>query len=448
MTWSNISNTRRWWVALGLVCASAAAWAGLPVERWVHESGAQVNWVYAPHLPMLDVQIDMDAGSRRDPPEQAGLATATALLWSKGVAAVAQRPALDENDLTQAWADLGTTFTATAQADRMSFRLRTLTDPAVLTETVVLARHMLQAPAFAEPVWTRERQRWIADWREAQNQPGTWAQRLFAQAVYGPHPYGQEASHETLTRIDVADIRAFYQRHVRACDARLTLVGALNRAQVQTWVNELLQAWPHGTCQVPPTMPDVQTLGQAQHINHPFAGAAQAHVWVGQPGIARKDPDYFAVLVGNHILGGSGFSSRLMQEIREKRGLTYGVYSSFSPGKQAGAFAVGLQTRPDQAPLAVQLIQETLQRFVAEGPTPTEMAQAQAALINSFALRLDSNAKWLDNVANMAWHDLPVDYLDTWTQQVRRVSREDVRRAFQRVLQPQRMVTVVVGAHP
>jgi zinc protease len=134
--------------------------------------------------------------------------------------------------------------------------------------------------------------------------------------------------------------------------------------------------------------------------------------------------------------------------VREKRGLSYSVYSYFSPGLHAGAFTVGLQTRPDQASQAVTVAKDVVQAFVREGPTEAELQAAKSNLVGGFALRIDSNRKLLDNVANIAWNRLPLNYLDTWTQQVERVSVEGIRQAMARVLQPDRMVTVVVGAQP
>jgi zinc protease len=154
------------------------------------------------------------------------------------------------------------------------------------------------------------------------------------------------------------------------------------------------------------------------------------------------------MLVGNHILGGGGFVSRLTEQVREKRGLSYSVYSYFAPGLHAGAFTVGLQTRPDQAAQAIAVAKEVVQTFVKDGPTEAELQAAKANLVGGFALRIDSNRKLLDNVANIAWNRLPLNYLDTWTAQVDRVSADDVRRAMARVLQPERMVTVVLGAQP
>jgi zinc protease len=189
---------------------------------------------------------------------------------------------------------------------------------------------------------------------------------------------------------------------------------------------------------------EVSGLASAQEIRRPFQ-AAQAQILVGQPGFPRRDPDFLALTLANHILGGGGFTSRLMQEIREKRGLTYGIFSYFSPGRHAGAFTVSMQTRPDQAQEAVNLIHAEIRRFVETGPTDEEIQQARDSLINGFALRLDSNRKLLDNVAAMAWNDLPMDYLDTWTAQVAAITRQQLMDALRRVMDPDRMVTVVVG---
>jgi zinc protease len=189
---------------------------------------------------------------------------------------------------------------------------------------------------------------------------------------------------------------------------------------------------------------EVAPLAAAREEKIPF-DSAQAHVLIGQPGYKRDDPDFFALTVGNYILGGGGFVSRLTSEVREKRGLSYSVYSYFSPALHAGAFTLGLQTRPDQASQAIAVSREVLARFVAEGPTEAELEAAKGNLIGGFALLIDTNGKLLDNIANIGWNKLPLDYLDTWTQQIGKVTTADIKAAFARKLQPERMVTVVVG---
>ncbi|MCG2591763.1 insulinase family protein [Ramlibacter sp. XY19] len=434
------------WAAPAFLAASCAlpAAAALPIQKWQQASGAQVYLIESPSLPIVDVQVDVDAGERRDPADKAGLHSVTASMTSKGISARDGQPALDENQLAEAWADLGAGFGGSASADRMSFTLRSLTYPDLLAKAVALGARQLGEPSFPDNVWQRDRQRMAAAIREADTRPGTVAGKAFQKAVYGSHPYGYDTTEESLGRITTQDMREVYKL-VQPCRAKVSIVGAVNRAQADQIVTTLLSRLPAGTCAPLPPVPEVPALTAAAERAIPFA-AAQAQVLIGQPGYKRSDPDYFPLTVGNYTLGGGGFVSRLTTEVREKRGLSYSVYSYFNPGMHAGAFTLGLQTRPDQAAQAVEVSRDVLKRFVAEGPTEAELKAAKDFMIGGFALRIDSNSKLLDNLANIAWNDLPLDYLDTWTRQVEKVTAADIRAAFARKLQPDRMVTVVVGA--
>jgi len=425
-----------------------SAMAGIPIERWVQASGAEVYLVPSQAIPMLDVQIDFDAGSRRDPPTQAGLAGIMAAMSAKGVLAGGPaEPALDENALSEAWADLGASFGGGAGADRFSFSLRTLSYPDLLARAAALAARQMGQPTFPDAVWQNERERLKASLREANTRPATLAARAFSRAVYGSHPYGQEMTEATLSAISVTDMQGL-QRTLLPCRARVTLVGAVTRPQADELVHTLLSRLPPGppgACPPLALLPEVAALTQPSEQIIAF-DSAQAQVLFGQPGVTRADPDYFALTVGNYVLGGGGFVSRLTTEVREKRGLTYSVYSYFAPGIHAGAFTVGLQTRFDQAAAALQLARDVVARFVTEGPTEAELRAAKDNLVGGFALRIDTNRKLLDNVANIAAHRLPLDYLDGWTDQVEQVTVAQVRAAFERKLQPATMATVVLGA--
>ena len=437
-------------ISAGVLFYTQSAWALLPIEHWSEPSGAQVWLVNSPGIPMVDVQIDFDAGERRDPPTQAGLANAVGTVAIKGVRAVGDAPALDENQLGEAWADLGASLALGASNDAFTLSLRSLTEPDLLHKTVQLAARQLAEPAWPQDIWQRERERWSAAIRESNTRPGTVAGEAFASAVYASHPYGQRVTEESLARIDIADMQQFYAQYVQPCRARIAIVGAVDRAQAQTLVGQLLARLPASTpaqCAPLPPVAEVQPLSGAVEKNIPFA-SAQAYVLLGQPGYKRNDPDCLALLVGNHILGGGGFTSRLTHEVREKRGLTYGVTSHFAPGLHAGAFMIGLQTRPDQAAQALQVARDTLVRYVADGPTAAELRAAKDNLIGGFALRIDSNRKLLGNVVNIASNGLPLDYLEHWTDRIQALTAAQVRAAMQRKLQPDRMVTVVLGAQP
>ena len=423
----------------------ACAHAALPIQTFTTPAGTRVYLVQSPTLPMVDVQIDFDAGERRDPKGKAGLASNVAGMTVKGVRAQGPWPALDENQLGEAWADLGASFGGSASDDRMSFRLRSLTQPDTLRQAVELAARQMGLPAYRPEHWDEERERDIAALREARTRPGPVAQERFMAALYPHHPYGATVTEDTLRAIQVADLHAFHRQHLLACRAKVSLVGNLSPAQARDLVERLLSHLPKAaSCPPLPAVADVPPLERAQNIRIPFQ-AAQAQVLIGQPAFKRNDPDFFPLFVGNHILGGGGFVSRLTHQVRELRGLSYSVYSYFAPGLHEGPFTAGLQTRPDQAEQALKLSQDIIREFVQQGPTAEELKAAQDNLIGGFALRLDSNKKLLDNLANIAWNDLPLDYLDRWTERVAAVTIQDIRAAFQRKLQPERMVTLVLG---
>ncbi len=440
-------------MAVASASFNLSAQAAVPIEHWTLANGAKVYLASVNSLPIVDVQIDFDAGSRRDPVAQTGLAGAMASMVEKGIRASvpSTRPdalygaAMDENALGEAWADLGASFGVGAGPERLSFTLRTLSDPKLLDSALQLASRQIGAPSFPAPVWLNERERIDAAIKEANTKPATVAGRAFAQAVYGTHPYGQETTADTLARISDSDLRARYDSLIVPCRAKLSIVGAVTRAQAETMATTLLSRLPGGrSCAALPGVPDVAPLTAATDERIPF-DSAQAHVFIGQPGYKRSDPDHFALTLGNYILGGGGFVSRLTEEVREKRGLSYSVYSYFAPGLEAGAFRIGLQTRPDQVDEAVKVSREVLAKFVADGPTEAELQAAKDNVIGGFPLLLDSNRKLLGNIANMAWNDLPLDYLETWTARMNAITVADIKAAFARKLQPERMVTVVVG---
>ena len=424
--------------------------AALPIQKFQLANGAVVHLVESPAIAMLDVQIDFDGGSRRDPPSKVGLANMTAALLEKGVVARGGLPLLDENALGEAWADLGAQFGANAGSDRFSFTLRTLTEPDLLAKAVALAARQIGEPAFPDAVWQRDKQKVIAGIKESDTRPATLARRAYSQAVYGGHPYGHEFTEAGVLNINTPDMRAFYQSTVVACRARINLVGAVNRAQAEQIATAMLARLPQTSCSSVPALPflaEVTPLAEAVQKTIAF-DAAQAQVLMGQPGYKRSDPAFFPLLVGNYILGGGGFVSRLMSEVREKRGLTYGVSSNFAPGMHAGAFTVSLQTRPDQAVQALEVARQVVKDFVATGPTEAEVKAAKDNLTGGFALLIDSNRKLLGNISNIAWYDLPTTYLDTWTAQIDKVTVQDVKTAMAAKLQPEKMVTVILGAKP
>ncbi|MCG8098279.1 MAG: insulinase family protein, partial [Candidatus Thiodiazotropha taylori] len=173
--------------------------------------------------------------------------------------------------------------------------------------------------------------------------------------------------------------------------------------------------------------------------------STQSHLYLGQPGLKRGDPDYFPLYVGNHILGGSGLVSLLSEEVREKRGLSYSVYSFFIPMRQLGLFQVGLQTKNEQADEALKVVKDTLQRYITEGPTDEELKAAKQNITGGFPLRIASNGKIVEYLAVIGFYDLPLDYLDRFVERIEAVSKEQIRDAFKRRVDSERLVRVQVG---
>jgi zinc protease len=264
--------------------------------------------------------------------------------------------------------------------------------------------------------------------------------------VFQDHPYGQRQSGEveTVEALTRDDLVAFYREHYVARHAIVALMGDLTREEAAAIAEQVTSALPRGRGE-PPALPAVPDLGKpdARWIAHP---ATQSHILVGAPSISRTDPDYFSLLVGNYVLGGGGFVSRLMEEVRQKRGLAYSAYSSFSALQRKGPFVIGMQTRQDQTEEALKVVDQTLRDFLAHGPTEQELTAAKQNLAGSFPLRIDSNAKILEYLAVIGFYRLPLTYLEDFVKNVERVSAADVRAAFSRHLDAGRMVTVVVGA--
>ncbi|MDR0996984.1 MAG: insulinase family protein [Zoogloeaceae bacterium] len=405
------------------------------LTRWQDASGATVVFVHSSELPILDIEADFAAGALFEPSEAPGLSALTAGMLTRGAGA------LDEDAVAEKLADSGAIFSSGSDQDRASLTLRTLTDPARMQAALALFEAALSSPRFDAAVFDREKNRAAAHLKDALTLPDTQAERAFWQNVYPDHPYGRQATPESLVTLKAKAAQAFWQQHYTAQNATLTLVGPLSEDDARALAARLCAAMPQGAKVALPAQPQVGQ-GKTVVIAH---SAAQAHLILGMPTIPKGDPDFFALLVGNYTLGGGGFASRLMQEVREKAGLAYGVYSAFIPLRETGPFEIALATRKDQAGEALKIVRHVLDGFLQNGPTEAELAAAKAYLTGSFPLNLDSNKKWLAQAAAIGFYGLPADYLDTWTTKVQAVSLKDIRAAFARRVDPARLVTVIVG---
>jgi zinc protease len=421
---------------------AASAQAILPIQHWATAQGVRVYFVEAPTIPMLDVQIDFDAGNRFDKKEKAGVSDLANGMLGKGISAHGTVVGLNESQIAEGFANLGALRGGSASEDRASITLRTLSSETERVAALTLLAQLIAYPNFPEGVLNREKERLIQAIKEAETKPETIANKTFTTLLYGNHPYGFDGTAASIASISIADLKQFYANYYTRDRVVVSMVGAISRAQAEKIAEQLtVNLKPKGIAATP-MQAVVKPAAADKRIEHP---ASQSHIFVGTTGIARGNPDYFALLVANYSLGGGGFVSRLYKEVRENRGLAYSVYSYFGIQSQEGPFTIGLQTKREETGNALNIVRDTLSKFVESGPTAEETDAAKSNLTGGFALRIDNNRKILDNVAAIGFYQLPIDYLETWTSKIQSVTREQAFTAFKKYVDPKQMVTVVVG---
>jgi zinc protease len=422
-------------IALFVLACAATAQAGVKIQHWVAPSGARVYFIEAHDLPILDVQADFAAGSAYDRAGKAGLAALTQQLLDTGAGD------LDENRISDRLVDVGARLEGSVDSDRAGLHLRTLSSAKEKDTALDLLRLVLTKPTFPDGVLAREKARTIAAIRDADTRPEAIAEKRFAAAIYPGHPYGVSASADSVGSLSRDDVAAFHRDFYSAKNAVISIIGDVDRAEAERLAQSLTEDLPAGRAETP--LPEIK-LPQAETIKIPHP-ATQSHILIGLPGVARGAPDYFPLLVGNYTLGGGGFVSRLMKEVREKRGYAYSVYSYFMPRKLDGPFEIGLQTKRDQAQAALKVADDVLADFLKTGPTAAELAAAKRHYVDSLALNMDSNAKLLGYMSMIGFYGLPVTYLDDFPAKVNAVTAKEVREAFARHVKPENLVTVIVA---
>lgn len=418
-----------------------SALAAMPVQQWTTANGAKVLFVETHAIPVLDISVEFDAGSRRDPANKTGLAALASGSLDKGILCASGKN-VSESRILDTFADTGALHGSKVSMDRAGYILRVLSGRDESEKAIRLMSQFLSRPSFPEGLLERDKARLIASLKEESTRPESIAVKVFKRDAYMDHPYGKSPTPESVQSITRDDLLNFHKTHYVADRTVISIVGDVDQKRARRIADEI-----SGSMQVShlelPVLPAVGSItSRTDFISHP---ATQAHVLVGMPAVKRGDPDFFALTVGNYILGGGGFSSRLMQEVREKRGLSYSVYSKFQPMLQEGPFVIGLQTEKKQADNALKVVNSTLDAFLRNGPSEMELQSAKDHLVNSFAMQMDNNRKILELISMIGYYHLPLDYLDTWIANVKQVSVADVKAAMNRKISAGEMVTVIVG---
>ncbi|OEC35099.1 zinc protease [Pseudomonas cuatrocienegasensis] len=408
----------------------------LNIQTWQTAEGAKVLFVAAPELPMFDLRLIFAAGSSQDGDTQ-GLAMLTNAMLNEGVAGK------DVGAIAAGFEGLGAEFGNGAYRDMAVASLRSLSAAEQREPALALFTEVLGAPTFPADSLARIKNQILAGFEFQKQNPGKLASLALFERLYGNHPYAHpsEGTPNSVPSISREQLQAFHARAYTAGNAVIALVGDLSRADAEAMAARVSAALPAGPSLPPPAEPSVPAPGPS-HVEFP---SNQTHLMIAQLGIDRRDPDYAALYLGNQVFGGGGFGTRLMTEVREKRGLTYGVYSGFSAMQARGPFMINLQTRADQSAGTLQLIKDLLADFIAKGPTQEELDNAKREMAGSFPLSTASNAAIVGQLGSMGFYDLPLTYLEDFMNQVQALTVEQVREAMARHLDSDALVIVTAG---
>jgi zinc protease len=427
---------KTWLASLSLFfLAVMAAHADIPEVKSLEWHGAKVLFIENHTLPIVDVGVVLPAGSgfAKTP----GLAYLT--LQMVGLAT----DGMNEEEVASRFDALGAIFAKKVDRDKAVFSLRVLKShaPAALSHfTTVLTK-----PIFAEKALAREKGRMIAEIQQNTTLPAKIAERAFYARLYPNHPYGapilgEEATVQTLT---TQATQAFYLQHYCRNGAVITVVGDVSEQEIKVYAENVIKNLPD--CKAP-AMPPLPPNQKGQAII-PF-DATQSHIMIGLPVLTHQDPNYYALLVGNYILGGGGFSSRMMHEVREKRGLAYHASTQILPLLQPGPFMAYLQTKRESTKEALDVTHHVLAGFLQEGPTTQELKAAKSNFKGGFYGQIDTNQKLLYYLNAMGFYHLPLDFLKNFPSKVDAVTAGEIQKAFADKIKIENLTEVIVGGMP
>jgi zinc protease len=415
------------------------------IIQWVTRKGMKVLYQQAPSLPMIDFRLIFDAGAARDSEfisdngqVLAGLAKLTNGLIFEGT------DTLSANQIAEQFASLGVNYSHGSYRDMAVVNLRTLSYAKQRDPALALFSQILTYTRFPEEALQREIARMLVALEYADQTPSKKASRAFYQSLYPKHPYGTppEGNRKSLKLIQQKELMAYYQQFYVNKNAVLAIVGNLTEAQAHQYADKISAALPIGTKVA--VLPDAKQDTQARLIkqNH---SSTQTTVLMGQPVLQRGDHDLYALSVGNHILGASGFSSRLMKEVRVKRGLTYSIGSYLVAMRVQGPYQFSFTTKQSSTEEAIQLVTNNIRKFREKGPTEEELINAKLNITGSFPLRQASNKDIVENLAVIGFYQLPLDYLASYNRHIEAVTIEQIKSAYQRRVHPNKMTTIIIG---
>jgi zinc protease len=407
------------------------------VDRQVLPNGLVVMASQEHTLPFVTLRFLSDAGARHDPEGQAGLANLTIEGLLLGTRTRTAREINDRIDY------LGVSLSVSCSFDYAVVDFKVLKDN--WEQGIDLLLEVITSPTFPEEEMRRQIRAIQSALIEQEDQPGVIAQKAFRRALFEYSPYGHavEGTIETLDRISTEQVRAFYDRYFNSQSGILVIVGDVDNVDIQGVV-ERLSRWDaegDGTAEEQPQ----QVFAPSATDVRTDRPVSQANIVLGHPGIARANPDFPAVMVMNEILGGGGFTSRLLRRIRVEKGLAYSVSSYFEARRFPAAFQVVLQTKNDSAREAIRIARQEMRRLQNEPVSDQELDTAKNYLIGSFPLRYASQSGLAQLLGHIEYYHLGLDYFSTYADRIRRIQKKDVLEAARKYLQPDKAIVSIVA---
>ncbi|MCU0578786.1 MAG: insulinase family protein [Desulfobacterota bacterium] len=424
-------------LALAQSVTATTSFSGEIARKTTLPNGLTLIVAERPQLPTIHLQVVVRAGAAADPAGREGLANLTAETLLQGTRTQ------EAQTISRRIEAVGGSLNSGADLDFATVSLAVLKKDLALGLEILA--DVLLNPLFAAPELARKVDEMKARLQRMDEDPRQVAQLAFAQKIFGSHPYARpvEGTLAGLAAVQRQQVLDFFREFYRPNNAALTLVGQISLEEAQNLVTQALENWKPGPVQRPsPAAPPELSRPQMVKIDRPIS---QANLIWGHLGIARSNPDFYALQVMNYILGGGGFVSRLMDQIRDNLGLTYSIYSHFNALEYPGSFIISLETKNQNGNRAVAEILKEMRRYLEKGVTETELAEAKAYLTGSFPLRMDTNAKTVRLLSAMEIYGLGLDYPEKYPQWINRISAEEVLRVARKYLHPDRFLLVVVG---
>ena len=412
--------------------------ADVEISKYVTKNGVEILYTKSENIPMIDIKITFDAGSNKDG-ELKGLSMLTHSLLDEGTSK------MNSEAIASAFESTGAIFSTSVNKDKSSVSLRSLADKKYLVPSVKMLIKILSDSVFPKSEVILQKERTLSSISEDKSDPSEVSSNLFFKEIYGNYAYGFPSigSEESIEKIKRKDIINFYKENINSSNASIAIVSSLSKKDIINLSEKISKSLSFSSPKKN-GLNNFQKNNKKKYIFKKF-NSEQAHIYIGGQSIKRGSKNHLPLYVGNYIFGGSGFSARLMKELRVKRGLTYGVYSYIYPMKNIGPFVVGIETKAEQAQESVRLIHKMLKEFHANGPTDKELTHAKEAIINGFPLRIDSNQDILNYLSMINYYDLPINYLNTFTDKISKITKKDILRAFKEEIDVNNLITLVVG---